>query len=78
MALPHYVFLNTSSPVPLLRSYVRERPTKQLLFCLCGIDVKFKNKEDVFPAYKDTLIDKKYQLFPQRLHLGGILKADTM
>jgi len=46
---------------------------KQLLFCLCRIDVKLKNKEHVFPAYKDTLIDKKHQLFPQRLHLGGIL-----
>jgi hypothetical protein len=46
---------------------------KQLLFCLCRINVKLKNKEHVFPAYKDTLIDKKYQLFPQRLHLGGIL-----
>jgi hypothetical protein len=34
---------------------------------------QIKNKEHVFPADKDTLIDKKYQLFRQRLLLGGIL-----
>jgi len=59
MPLVHYVSLNNSF---LYLYYVFTsaiRHQKQLLFWLCRIHVKLKNKEHIFPANKDTLIDKK-------------------